>query len=114
MPRNKYHAKGQRTEDGYFHSKGELTRWNELKWLEKGGNIKDLQRQVKFSLDVKGTHICNYIMDFVYIDLDIARDHRVAEDFKGYQTPLNKLQARLFAALYGDDYELRITRAKSG
>lgn len=111
MPRNKYRAKGQRTEDGYFHSKGELKRWGELKWLQKANKIKDLSRQCKFPLSVNGTHVTNYIPDFTYIDLEISPHHKVAEDFKGVETREFKLKARLFAALYGDEYELRITRA---
>lgn len=105
--RNKYGAKGIQTEDGYFHSKGEYARWKQLKLMDKASAILELDRQRKFSIDVNNAHICNYIMDFVYYDRDI--EQWVAEDFKGYQTDLNKIKVKLFKAIY-TDWEFRLVR----
>ena len=49
---NKYHAKKvQDPHTGYwFDSKAELTRWYELKLLERAGKVTGLKRQVSFQL----------------------------------------------------------------
>jgi uncharacterized protein DUF1064 len=43
-----------------FDSKKEAARYEELKLLEWHGDISKLALQVKFSLDIEGTHIGNY------------------------------------------------------
>ena len=104
---NKYRAKGTHTPDGYFDSKGELRRWGELKWLEKAGEIKNLQRQVVFKFEVNNELITTYKADFQYDDTSTALP--VVEEFKGYWTAEAKIKARLFKALYGDRYEFRVS-----
>ena len=71
---SKYGAHKVQTEEGKFDSKHELKRWNELKLLERAGEISDLKRQVKYELipsqKINGKTIersCTYIADFEYI-----------------------------------------------
>lgn len=103
---NKYHNRKVTTFDGIEHaSQKEANRWCELKLLERAGKIKDLQRQVKFTLipaqyeyefnEVvkakgklpKGKLIereCAYIADFVYHNAEDGK--MVVEDTKGFKT----------------------------
>lgn len=100
---NKYHNQQVTTSDGIVHdSRREANRWVELKLLERAGQIKDLQRQVKFVLipsqyeqcldiDKHGRfkrkvieHECFYVADFVYTDLKTGK--MVVEDTKGCRT----------------------------
>lgn len=72
-----------------FDSEKEAMRAKELELMEKGGLIKDLQRQVKFELQPgfyhKGKRIqaINYIADFTYTDED---GNYIIEDSKGVRT----------------------------
>lgn len=87
-----------------FDSRKEARRWTELTLLLKAGQIKDLQRQVKFVLipaqyqdvqvtDKKGKtktksvlveRECSYIADFMYFDID--KGIIAVEDTKGLKT----------------------------
>lgn len=102
--RPKYGNKGFRDTEGiYWHSKGEHTRWCELRMLEKAGKIKDLKRQVTYTLEVKGvehTFRREYVADYEYIKDGIL----VTEDFKSDVTEkleVFRMKADLFYALYG-------------
>ena len=87
----KYHNVKTITSDGIeHHSRAEAKRWTQLKLLERAGEIKDLQRQVKYVLipsqkEGKKTieRECSYIADFVYTDLRTGQT--VVEDVKGYK-----------------------------
>lgn len=103
---SKYHNIKTKTSDGIEHdSRTEARRWVELKLLERAGEIKDLQRQVKFVLipaqyetferySKKGERLkdgtkliekeCAYIADFVYTDSKTGKT--VVEDTKGVKT----------------------------
>lgn len=80
------------TSDGIQHdSQREANRWCELKLLERAGKIKDLDRQVKFTLipaQYEGKKLvereCAYIADFVYRDADLGKT--IVEDTKGFKT----------------------------
>jgi hypothetical protein len=56
--KQKYRNKITEIDGIKFHSQKEARRWQELKMLIKANKISDLERQVKFSLDVNGAHIC--------------------------------------------------------
>src|SRR5690349_2426269 len=89
--------------DGYvFDSKREMQHYQELKLLVYTGQIRDLQLQPAFSLDVNGVHIANYIGDFAYTDL---RGSYVVEDVKSAatRTAVYRLKKRLVKALYNVD-----------
>lgn len=92
-----------KTDDGTFHSDAEHHRWLSLKLLERAGHIRNLERQVRFSFDHNGVHICDYIADFAYFD----GEQRVIEDKKGVETEVFKLKAKMMLAFYG--IEVRLT-----
>src|ERR1041384_273040 len=101
---NKYRNK--KTElDGYvFDSKREANRWSELVLLQRGGQIKDLQRQVKLSIDIHNEHICDYIADFQFYEKMQTVDggwKLILEDAKGMKTPVYNLKKKLVHAIYG-------------
>ena len=98
--RSKYGAIRTNSNDGFFSSRGERGRWDELLMLQRAGEIFDLKRQVKFELlpsfEIDGEKIrgIDYIADFTYRDsLDGSR---VVEDFKGHKTDVYKIKRKLF------------------
>src|SRR5437016_3951103 len=79
---SKYNNRRIQTEDGWFDSQRELRRWQELKLLEKAGQILNLRRQVKFELIPKegSLRAIKYVADFVYEE----KGKQVVEDSKGF------------------------------
>ena len=105
--RNKYSARPQRCRVGVMHqSTSEARRCDELHLMQQGGLIHDLKAhpQERFSLDVNGVHVCHYLADFVYFDVE--RGEKVVEDVKGYQTDVSKFKLRLMEAVHGIRVEL--------
>jgi hypothetical protein len=112
--RNKYNigiskkSKAERTVDGHlFMSKRESERYKVLKDLENKGDIKDLQIQPKFILQLSFTDAMGekhreiaYIADFRYYDTKTKKD--IVEDTKGYRTDIYKLKKKLFLYSYQD------------
>ena len=96
MMMNKYHNKKT---NGYASVK-EAKRAQELKLLEKAGEIHNLQEQVKFVLIPKqdGERECSYFADFVYLD---NRMNRIVEDVKGFRTPLYIMKRKLMRRVHG-------------
>lgn len=104
--RNKYGvaSKAERTLDGVvFDSKGEMQRWVALLLLQRAGEIVNLRRQVTYSLDVNGVHICKYIADFEYQERSdsYGKTSLVVEDWKGVKTPAYHLKKKLMLAIHG-------------
>lgn len=93
---NKFRNKRTEIDGQKFDSRKEARRWQELKLLERAGQIENLDRQVKFPLDVDGVHICNYFADFTYDE----KSQVVVEDCKGIRTRDYKLKAKLMLAIY--------------
>lgn len=102
---SKYRAK-RTTQDGInFDSKKEAARWEQLKILERAGDIGGLERQVAFPLWGKigpimtdsGKRQRTYVADFRYVDWRIG-GAIVVEDSKGMQTPEFKLKKAILAA----------------
>ena len=58
--RNKFNAIKTTIEGITFDSKREARRWQELKLLERAGEIERLERQVPFSLVVEGQKIATW------------------------------------------------------
>jgi Protein of unknown function (DUF1064) len=100
---NKYGNEPTRVDGRLFHSKLEAARYAELKALQLGGIIDDLECQPKFPLSVKGIHVCTYIADFRYHDTETGR--QIVEDVKGHATEVYKLKRRLMLALHGIDVQ---------
>ena len=69
-----------------FDSKKEAWRYNELKLLERAGEITDLQVQPSFRLMVNDRLVCRYIADFSYLIEDKKYPGvyaTIVEDVKG-------------------------------
>ncbi len=105
---NKYHvsAKLDRTYDGIvFASKKEMHRYQELKLLEKAGEIKDLELQHPFILQRgfvrqgKKHQPIKYIADFVYFDPKESPLTTV-EDVKGMKTAIYTIKKKLLLYKY--------------
>lgn len=97
-PRSKFG--NQRTEeDGInFASKREAKRYQDLKLMERAGEISGLNLQVKMPVTMNGVHICFYIADFAYSD---KQGNAIVEDCKGFRTDVYKLKKKLVEAQYG-------------
>jgi dsDNA-binding SOS-regulon protein len=103
--RHKYGA--QRTEvDGVkFSSKAEARRYQELRLLEKAGEVKELELQPKFPLHApqRGSSqhekVSTYIADFRY--RRGPKGVLVIEDVKGMRTPLYRLKKKWMEVQYG-------------
>ena len=82
-----------------FDSMKEANRYAELKMLQRGGVIKDLELQKKFVLiptQKIGKKViereCSYIADFVYTD--VKSGETIVEDVKGYRDPSSAAYAK--------------------
>lgn len=88
VKRNKYGAKKTVMFQQVFDSKKEAERWLVLKSAEYLGEVRDLQRQVKFELipaqvsNGEKLRACSYFADFVYVN---SAGETVVEDTKGYR-----------------------------
>jgi hypothetical protein len=106
---HKYHAEAQVVDGARFDSKREATRWGWLQYRQKAGEIRDLQRQVEYPINVTNLDTgeiiyCGaYVADFVYVE--VASGAQVVEDSKGVRTAVFILKKKLVEALYG----IRIT-----
>lgn len=102
--------------DGYkFDSLAESRRYLELKLLERGGAISDLELQPRFELQPsfkrgkKTIRKIEYVADFAYTE----NGQRVIEDVKGgkaTQTQVFALKSKLFQFKY-PDLELKVVAA---
>ena len=105
--RNKYGARKTTVDGITFDSKWEAQRWGELKAMELGGYVKDLERQVRYDIVVNGEKICRYIADFRYKMIDddgLAKE--IVEDAKGFETADFKIKKKLMKAVYQIDLYL--------
>ncbi len=92
-----------------FQSKKEANRYQELKLLEKAGEIIHLEWQVKYPLNAETlwsitcAEICSYKLDFQYLDTKKHEWHY--EDVKGRKAgpayQLFKLKKKWMKAQYG-------------
>lgn len=102
---SKYGNRKIHTKDGIFDSLKEFRRWEELKLLERAGEIGNLHRQTPFGLippqQVNGKTVergVKYIADFTYI----TKDGRfVVEDTKGVKTDVYKIKRKLMLQVHG-------------
>ncbi len=85
-----------------FDSKREAERYKELHLLQRAGEIRHLETQVKLHLHVNGVHVCDYVADFTYQEFDKNDAPRlVVEDVKGYRTDVYRLKKKLMLACHG-------------
>ena len=103
---NKYSAKKCEVDGITFASRKEAKRYQELKLLERAGEISNLNRQVKFNLlpsqhDSSGKVIergVSYIADFTYFD---KKGDWIVEDTKGVRTPEYILKRKMMLYFTG-------------
>ena len=112
--RSKYNNRKVKRDGIVFDSKHEADRWNELKLLEKAGEISNLRRQVKYVLiptqysDTEFTkrgkpkvieREASYVADFVYHNNMF--DMEIVEDAKGFRTDDYILKRKLMLHVHG-------------
>lgn len=101
-------AKSARTADGIvFDSKGEMTRYTQLRLLERAGRINSLERQPSWDIMINGQKLCTYSADFSYFCKE--RNRSVIEDIKSSGTQkdaayrLRKRAAELYCSIKVDE-----------
>ena len=102
MKRPKYGNRKVKMGDLTFDSAKEAKRWGELQFMVKAGEIKNLERQVRFPIIVNGVKVCTYVADYVYDEMA----GRVVEDVKSEFTrkdPVYRLKNKLMKACHGID-----------
>ena len=118
MGANKYHATKIDSADGKFDSALEYKRWVYLKCLETEGAIKNLVRQVPYTLiptlynkDGKVLYReCKYLSDMEY-DV-VATGEHVVEDVKGMVLPVFRLKQKLMYHVFG--VEVKVVKNRGG
>ena len=104
---NKYFAKKTLGFGLKFDSKWEAERWGQLKAMEKAGVVTQLERQIKFPLEINGQKICDYVADFRYLlEEEDGSSKLVIEDAKGVLTPEFKLKKKMMKAIHNIDIHL--------
>lgn len=107
---SKYKAKRTTVDGVTFHSQKEARRYQELKLLQKAGEIQDLTLQPSFDLvvgldigmdDALLKKIGTYVADFQYTDRMQPGCPLVVEDVKGFKTPLYRWKKKHVEAQYG-------------
>ncbi len=107
MYNNKYANRKVTVNDEVFDSRLEARRYQDLQYLERAGEIKNLQRQVPFELQpgyTRGKRKIRpiiYIADFTYLDKN-GLFH--VEDTKGFKTKEYTIKKKMFEYKY--DYEI--------
>ncbi len=96
--KSKYNAQRTTVDGITFASKKEAKRYQELRLMEKAGEITCLAMQIGWPLAVNGVDICIYVCDFEYTDKD---NKTVVEDVKGMKTPIYRLKKKLMLAIHG-------------
>ena len=101
---SKYHAIRTEVDGIVFDSKKEATRWSELTLLQKHGEIRNLERQVKYTITINNVLICRYYADFRYEDCKLGNEV-VVEDVKGIKNgsaySMFRIKKKLMRAVYG-------------
>lgn len=93
---SKYGNRKVHSEGSWFDSYKEAARYKELKY---DPSVSQLQRQVKYPLEVNGQLVCCYLADFTYVH----GGYLIVEDVKGYKTPIYRLKKKLMKACLGID-----------
>ena len=104
---SKFGAKKTVVDGIKFDSKWESERYGQLKAMERGGIVTDLELQVKYDIIINDIKICKYIADFVYKEESPGGEIKeVVEDAKGFETPEFKLKKKLMKAVHNIDIYL--------
>ena len=104
---SKFGAKKTIVDGITFDSKWESERYGQLKAMERGGIVTDLELQVKYDIVINDIKICKYIADFVYKEESPdGKIKEIVEDAKGFETPEFKLKKKLMKAVHNIDIYL--------
>ena len=98
---SKYHNRRVTVDGISFQSVKEASRWQELRMLERAGEITGLVRQQKIELipKTKLYRACYYVCDFIYFD---KRENKtIYEDVKGVHTKEYLLKRKLLYWRHG-------------
>lgn len=79
-----------------FDSKAESRRYLELKLLERGGFIRQLELQPEYKFEINGKLMFTYRADFRYFE----STSRVVEDVKGVRTPVYRIKKKIIEAAF--------------
>ena len=96
---SKYGAIRTEVDGVTFASKKEAKRYQELRLLERAGQIEELQLQPRYPIAINDVKICTYVGDFQYRE----RGAFVLEDVKGVKTPTYNIKKKLVKAIYQID-----------
>lgn len=99
MKPNKYRAVKSEADGIWFASKKERDRYQQLKLLERAGEIQNIELQPSFVLSVNNTKVATYKADFAYDEIKSAQ--RIIEDVKGVRTPVYRMKKKFVEAQYG-------------
>lgn len=110
---HKYGAKPTVVDGIRFASKLEAKRYAELLLLMQAGHVRELELQPAFDLQVCGRSLGEYHADFEYGQLRGDRWHRVIEDVKGFDVPLQRWKRKHAEAQYGITVTLYPPRTKA-
>ena len=104
---SKFGAKKTIVDGITFDSKWESERYGQLRAMERGGIVTDLELQVKYDIVINDIKICKYIADFVYKEESPDGEIKeIVEDAKGFETPEFKLKKKLMKAVHNIDIYL--------
>ncbi len=96
---NKFNAVRTSVDGIVFDSKREAQRYIDLCILRRAGEIRDLELQTRYVLEVNGQRITTYRADFKYFD---ERTKEVTvEDCKGHKTREYIIKKKLMKAILG-------------
>lgn len=94
------------TVDGeHYDSKREMLYHQDLKNLQRAGEIRNLKRQPKYLLEVGGMKIATYIADFSYEEKGRTKVVDVKSPITA-RNPAFKLKQKLMRAIHGIDVEV--------
>ena len=101
VKQNKYGNEKTVVDGITFASRKEASRYQELRMLEKAGEIVGLNRQLRIELIPKTRlyRACYYVADFVYFDKRTGKT--VYEDVKGAKTEVYKLKKKILYWRHG-------------
>lgn len=96
--KNKYNAVRVLIDGVWFDSKGEGSRYVELKQLQRAAEIAQLRTHPRYPLVVERKKVAVYESDFEYVT---KAGELITEDWKpGVMTALAQLKINLFEAIY--------------
>ena len=97
--------------DGHtFDSASEARRWIDLGFMQRAGQISELERQVTLQLlhgvrlhgEKRARPPVRLVVDFRYVEHGVT----VWEDTKGMETPASRMKRHMAKALLGIDVEI--------